>query len=504
MMGRQKGRQGQLFYNFSLEDRVRENHPLRKVAALIDFDFVYDEVKDKYGSKGNVSVPPPVILKLMLLLIFYNVRSERELLDTLAERLDWLWFLGFDLDSDIPNHSVLSKARKRWGVEAFRNFFERIVWQCVEEGLVDGKKIFMDSSLVDADASVNSVIDTQNLKHQLKKSYKQLEARLEESNDISRTPGPHSKANKRYISSTDPDAAIVRRGKSKLRYHVHRAVDEQNEIITATRTTPGDLNEAHEMLNLVDQSEEFTQIEVDTVVADSKYGTIENFLDCHDRDIKAHMPDLSKTNGSRKRGKIFGEERFSYDSGSDVYHCPAGKKLKRRAFHKKRQSIDYGCPRKICAACELREQCTKNKAGRTIKRHLRQEELALMKQASNSTRAKRDIKTRQHLMERSFARGERLGIKRARWRGLWRMEIQEYLTCAIQNIQVLISRSGPVKEAKVNVVHDPKRNPRSLRRKINSVACVKVGKSNLKRIVGIFRNHMSLLVISKLECQTAT
>ena len=165
MMGRQKGRQGRLFYNFSLEDRVRPNHPLRKIAAYIDFDFVYDEVKDKYGSKGNVSVPPPVILKLMMLLIFYNVRSEREMMDTLPERLDWLWFLGYDLDSDIPNHSVLSKARRRWGVDAFRSFFDLVVWQCIEAKLVDGKKIFLDSSLVDADASNNSVVHRKFVRH---------------------------------------------------------------------------------------------------------------------------------------------------------------------------------------------------------------------------------------------------------------------------------------------------------------------------------------------------
>jgi len=57
-------------------------------------------------------VPPTVILKLILLLVFYNVRSERELMETLPERLDWLWFLGYDLDTELPNHSVLSKARK--------------------------------------------------------------------------------------------------------------------------------------------------------------------------------------------------------------------------------------------------------------------------------------------------------------------------------------------------------------------------------------------------------
>jgi transposase len=82
----------------------------------IDFDFIYNEVKDKYGINGNESAAPPVILKMMLLLIFYNVRSERELVATIPERLDWLWFLDHDLDDDIPNHSVLSKARTRWGV----------------------------------------------------------------------------------------------------------------------------------------------------------------------------------------------------------------------------------------------------------------------------------------------------------------------------------------------------------------------------------------------------
>jgi len=213
MMGFQDPPQGKLFYhNINLEQRVRANHPLRKIEQFIDFDFAYQEVANKYGQNGNVSVPPPVILKLLLLLVFYNVRSERELMTTLPERLDWLWFLGFDLDSVIPNHSVLSKAKKRWGAELFKNFFERIVLQCVQAGLVDGSKIFVDSSLIDADASNNSVIDTQSLKHRLRKNYQELESRLEERNESCAPSRQYQKANKRYVSGTDPDAAIVRRG----------------------------------------------------------------------------------------------------------------------------------------------------------------------------------------------------------------------------------------------------------------------------------------------------
>ena len=449
MMGQQTGNQPKIFYpHMNLEERVPRTHLLRRIQEQIDFNFIYAEVRDAYGSNGNVSIPPPVILKMMLLLVLYNVRSERELMETLPLRLDWLWFLGYDIDSEVPDHSVLSKARARWGVEAFRGFFERIVWQCVEAGLVDGSKIFVDSSLVDADASNNSVIDTRSLKVQLQESYKKLEARLEEKSESTDSSRRYVKANSRYISTTDPDAAIVNRGKPKLSYQVHRVVDERSEVITATETTPGDVNEAHEMIPLLESHHLNTGIKADTVVADSKYGTIENFLACDDQGVEAHMPDLKESMVRRiKKLKIFPEEQFEYDRESDTYRCPAGNRLKPRSLHKSRQSRDYAAPKKICAACHLREQCTKNKSGRTIKRHLRQEDLDRMREASRSAKAKRDIKRRQHLMERSYARGTRYGFDRARWRGLWRVQIQEYLISAVQNIQVLLRYGSYLKRS---------------------------------------------------------
>jgi len=444
MMGVQAPPQGKLYYtHFNLDKRVRPNHPLRKIDQLIDFDFIYQEVTDRYGFNGNVSIPPPVILKLMLLLVLYNVRSERELMDTLPERLDWLWFLGYDLDSEIPDHSVLSKARKRWGVQVFRSFFERIVVQCAEAGLVDGRKIFLDASLVEADASNDSVLDMKSLKSQLHQRYLELEARLEEKEESTDPSRTYEKKNRRYLSATDPDASIVNRGQSKLCYQVHRAVDEPHEVITATEATPGDTNEAHLLVSLLEQHRETTKTPVETVVADSKYGTIENFLACSDRKMKAHLPALREAAAKREaRRGLFPEERFCYDPERDRYLCPAGNQLKPKSLHLGRQSRDYAAPKKVCAACSLREQCTQNRSGRTIKRHLRQEELDRMRKETHSAAAQRDLRTRKHLMERSFARSKRYGYDRARWRGLWRMQIQDYLTCAIQNIQVLIKQAG--------------------------------------------------------------
>jgi transposase len=445
MMSYEDPPQRKLFYiGVNIDKRIRKNHPLRKIEELIDFDFIYNEVKDKYGYNGNESIPPPVILKLMLLLVLYNVRSERELMDTLGERLDWLWFLGFDLDTEIPNHSVLSKARRRWGEEAFRSFYERVVWQCVESGLVDGKKIFVDSSLIQADASNNSVVDRQSLKRYLNESYKELEKRLEEEvkEDDSREDDDADSGgvNKRYISTTDPDASIMRSGgKAKLRYQTHRAVDGAYEVITATEVTPGEVNEAHLMIELIESHHRNTEIGAKTVVADSKYGTIDNYLVCWDRGIMAHIPDLKEAqNKGGLRGGIFSDDMFIYDAETNTYTCPEGKKLKPKSLHMSRQSMDYAASRRDCRECKLRSQCTRNKAGRTVKRHLRQEEINHMRSIAKSTLSKKDIKTRQHLMERSFARSVRYGFGRARWRRLWRVRIQEYLTAAIQNIQILM------------------------------------------------------------------
>jgi hypothetical protein len=76
-----------------------------------------------------------------------------------------------------------------------RDSFEHILWQCIEAGLVDGSKLFVDSSLIDADASNHSVVDTRGLKKYLNKSYRRLEERLDDLEDQKTTP-----ANSRYIT----------------------------------------------------------------------------------------------------------------------------------------------------------------------------------------------------------------------------------------------------------------------------------------------------------------
>jgi transposase len=449
MMGHNGPTESKLFYyNVNIDARIPQNHPLRAVKARIDFDFVFAKVAPLYGVKGNVSVPPPIILKLMFLLFYYDVPSERQLMEDLALRIDWLWFLGYDLDSPIPDHSVLSKARRRWGREAFEEFFKRIVWQCVEAGLVDGRKIFCDSSLVDANASNASVMDRARFLTYWRERYGELERRFFDW-EWDATP-------KSVVSKTDPEASVVRKGKgkAKARYAEHRAVDGRTGVITATVTTPGRVNEAHKLGELLDEHHRHTERTTEVVVADSKYGTVENFLELHDRGVRGHIPNLgmSRKNSVQKKG-IFDISEFCYDEHSDTYLCPAGERLHRLRYDKKSKTFQYGASPHTCRKCELKGRCTHNKTmGRTVRRHIRQEELDKMRDISQSAWSRRDGHIRQHLMERSYAdAANNHGFKRSRWRGLAWVTVQNLMIAAVQNIRILIARgrkpSGVAQEA---------------------------------------------------------
>src|ERR1700730_148438 len=210
MMGERDPQKQLWSYQVNLDKRVRSDHPLRRINETLELDFVRREVAQFYDTKGNVSEDPVVIMKMMLLLFLDNVRSERELMRIVPERLDYMWFLGYGLDDTVPNHSVLSKARKRWGHEVFVALFSRVVAQCVRAGLIEGTKIHADSSLVDANSSLNSVreLDAATL-NQIRQACREQTEKLEEADtkkneadddqDPDRPgPGPRTEISQKY------------------------------------------------------------------------------------------------------------------------------------------------------------------------------------------------------------------------------------------------------------------------------------------------------------------
>ncbi|MFC1454210.1 transposase [Verrucomicrobiota bacterium] len=389
-----------------------------------------------------MSEDPAVILKMMFLLFFDDISSERELMRIIAERMDYLWFLGYRLDDDIPDHSVLSKARKRWGMEVFQRFFIQIVGQCVAAGLVDGKKIHVDASLIDANASKDSVIKgSPEWIAALKKAYQATESKLDETT----TRASYTGVNDKMMSQTDPDAGLVRMGgqESRPRYHHHRAVDNTHGVITAMETTSGSIAENKRLMGLVEQHKQNIGENVQTVVADSKYGTVENFVKCQQQGIKTHLGDVlaKQTNNPRRQG-IFPDTAFCYDPQSNTYQCPAGQTLRPRRLHPIRRTWEFVAAKGVCAACHLRTQCTRAVYGRTIKRHEYQSLLDRAREQAHSPEAYRDRRRRKHMAEGSFAdAANNYHFKRSRWRRLWRQQIQDFLIGTIQNVKILMKHT---------------------------------------------------------------
>ncbi|HBI47619.1 MAG TPA: hypothetical protein DDX93_02690 [Smithella sp.] len=201
----------------------------------------------------------------------------------------------------------------------------------------------------------------------LVKGFNELESRLEEKENPEEDHEPKSgAANRNHISTTDPDASVTRQGggKRNLQYKAHRSVDGKAEVITATEITPGEVNEAHLLSTLLAMHQDNTQTTAETVVADTKYGTADNYLACCDLGVKAHIPDLKKSHNDFQG--IFHEDDFHYHPETDSYLCPAGNYLKRSSYKPNRDVYEYRCSNKACRNCSLVTPCTKSKiAGRS-------------------------------------------------------------------------------------------------------------------------------------------
>jgi transposase len=153
----QKTVEPERYIQFSLEAAVLPAHLVRQLASCVDFGFIRPLVRPLYSHTGQPAVDPVVLFKLALLGYLYNIRSERQLCEEAGLNLAWRWFLGYELTEPIPDHSVLTKARQRFGPAGYGQFFQRVVGLGGERGLIPGRRLYVDSTLVAANTSAKSV-----------------------------------------------------------------------------------------------------------------------------------------------------------------------------------------------------------------------------------------------------------------------------------------------------------------------------------------------------------
>jgi transposase len=462
MMGHVRQRESKLFYtSLSLDERVGQDNRYRRLGEVLDFSFLRPMVAGCYGWKGHESEDPIVIMKLMIILFIENIPSERELMRRLPERLDWLWFCEFDLDDALPDHSVPSKARRRWGLDAFEAFFQVVLTQCMHAGLVDGETIHIDSSLINGDVSVDSLRPAFAVLAQ--QTFRRLEEACAEPDadtaDSPVAPTPESSAQsaasvgsapigaKTKLSTTDPEARCRRKGKQEvIGYQEHRVVDDAYGIITASETTDASVAEGRTLETMVEQHKANTDSEPVHVAADKAYGTAENYQHLQEQGITPCIPHKHHT---ATNTKAYPRSKFKYVAEADHCICPAGQLLKRQSIKpNQRGQVIYRAKASICHACEQCEACFGGKVGKQGKSVCRNTGQAYIDWADGCLpKAKRRqlLARRKSVVEGSFGdAATHHGFKRSRWRSWLRMKIQNRLIATLQNLRKLV-KYGPQK-----------------------------------------------------------
>ena len=148
---------------FRLSKRVTRHNFYRQLAELLDWSFLHEQTRDLYSHTGQPSLDPVVFFKLVLVGRLENLVSDRRLIEHCALRLDILYFLGYELDEDLPWHSTISRTRQFYPAAVFEHLFDRVFAQCVAAGLVVGETHALDSALIKANALLDSLRPKQQL-----------------------------------------------------------------------------------------------------------------------------------------------------------------------------------------------------------------------------------------------------------------------------------------------------------------------------------------------------
>jgi transposase len=442
MQGR-KDIEPRLFYQISLERLVPEDHLLRRLATVLDLSWVRSATARYYSHTGRPSLDPVVIAKFLVLGYLYDIRSERQLMREVQVNLAYRWYLGYDLDEPIPDHSDLSKARRRFGAAFFEQLFAYILKRCQEAGLVGGQTVFMDSTIVAANASMDSVT---TLRSRPAEYWQQLEkgaASTPVASETPPTPMGHQRpraqrtCDKKH-SRTDPEASVHHRrgGDTKVAYKAHVVADARHGVITAVSATAASEDDTAIVPELLEAHKQHCG-RPQQAVADRLYGSQACLGYLQGQGIETV---IRPRQGGNKHGG-FSKRDFTYDAEDDVYHCPAGHVLHRRRRQRRDGKAFYSASPDVCAACPLRSQCVGSKSPQAVRQVTRFDngyvERAVA--ACRRPRGQRLLKQRQTCIEGLFGQAKNWhGLRRARWRGVVKMRIQTLLTAAVLNLKKLL------------------------------------------------------------------
>lgn len=399
MQGKKKY-QEKLFAQFQLSDRVPKNNFYRRLNDELDLRFLYAKTKQYYGDSGQKSLDPIVFFKLCLVGYFENIISDRGLINHCAMRLDILFFIGYDIDEELPWHSTISRTRQLFPESLFEEVFTHVFSMCVEKGMVSGHTQAIDSAPIKANASMDTLelkVPAEELEKHLeklrvmsasdrehpKRKAKENKADIEQqsiqsneqelqaiksrnkkwANDQDQRPGSSNKgskytSNKTHYSPTDPDARIsVKPGKArKLNFMSQLSVDTAHHVITDIWAYHADKKDNQYLAHITQRLKQRLWQQGllwENCIADTGYSSGENYAFLEDQNLTSFIPPHGTYKG--------GPDNFIYVKESDHYLCPEGKVIpfKKVYFETKNQTKkkEYRASTKLCKGCPIRLKC---------------------------------------------------------------------------------------------------------------------------------------------------
>ncbi|GAB3862381.1 IS1182 family transposase [Hymenobacter terrigena] len=451
---------------FRLSERVPPHNLYRRQAELVDWTFLYEETRALYSHTGQPSLDPVVFFKLVLVGRLENLVSDRRLIEHCALRLDLLWFLGYEVDEELPWHSTVSRTRQLFPAAVFERLFDHVFAQCVARGLVAGDTQAVDSAPVKANASLDSVAEKQAQPaqaphlsgtgpphratsgpplitapaHQLRReAARQAKRRAE--------PGPvgaqHEKArllsNKTHYSPTDPDARIsIKPGKARALNHLcSLAVDTAHGVISHVQADYADSRDSLHFPRLLAGLQRHLrghELRLRDLLADAGYANGSNYALLEAQAVTTWIP-------------VFGQykaeiEGFTYDAAQDVYHCRAGKVL---PFRKYDTTTDghwlkiYWATCQDCQQCPLKPTCVPGAKRKQLTRTLYDAPYRRAWQRQQSRRGQRMRRVRQGTVEPVFGNLlHHYGLRRLNVRGHAGAHKTMLLTAVAYNLKKLL------------------------------------------------------------------
>jgi transposase len=430
MMG-QHARTESLFYYFRLEDQIPEDHLLRLIDQYVDLSFVRERLKPFYSSTGRPSIDPEVLLRLLLIGYLYGITSERRLLEEVKMHLAYRWFTRLDFGAEIPDHSTFSKNRHgRFRQSAiFREVFEEIVCRCLKEGLVEGKNLAVDGTMIKADASRESRVPRDQLKAaaQIAKTAAEYLTELEQDNPVSGSE---------MVSTTDPDAILATKGgrTAAMAYYDNYLIDTASRVIVEVEATPARFSQETIAARRMVERVEKLGIRAEELAADKAYGSGEFLAWLLARGVQPHIPVIDRRHQTDGH---FTHDQFRYEPAENAYYCPEGKMLSFKGRRRDSHGYLYRSTEAQCANCPQKKRCTSGPYRRLFVHE--QESVRQTVRALRGTPAYERSHRARYKIEALFAElKQRVGLGRVRLRRLWNVGEQFLLAATAQNLKRLV------------------------------------------------------------------